>query len=401
MLCKKSNFELQKLLEQFILRNLFSAKDKGKQKRDLAINLLNTFNMKANKVVFMSSKSQLQTVVNIDMILLSFLSGVPLLQESIYLLLLAVGSLVVRASDSRPEGLGSMLDVTKYPPSAHGFTCRNCGGGDRGRVAIYRPFGEVSLSLNRTVTCMVLKANDRRTSCPCHDEFRGPRSDYVRQLRSDLEDEQNFNDDHRDENTDFVQSIPGFQECNEDVETPSMACNAEDCGFQMLNDDEIVTSVQEEFDSVDDETDEDQDNSNESSKGPSNANALSVLQTTMEWYEHQSESCSTQLLLLKRIGDLEAEKRSVRFHILHGSHSVFGYPNNRVSERCPVPTDSDKRRSIVYFFNPEACTRHVNVSLRPSLQMTSSSGISPMHRNSQQKNHLKEVSKYLFRVIFV
>ncbi|GFX64113.1 uncharacterized protein TNCV_2090111, partial [Trichonephila clavipes] len=61
------------------------------------------------------------------------------------------------------------------------FTCRNCGGGDRGRVAIYRPFGEVSLSLNRTVTCMVLNANDRRTSCPCHDEFRGPRSDYVRQ----------------------------------------------------------------------------------------------------------------------------------------------------------------------------------------------------------------------------
>ncbi|GFW64415.1 uncharacterized protein TNCV_274391 [Trichonephila clavipes] len=75
-----------------------------------------------------------------------------------------------------------MLDVTKYPPSAHGFTCRNCGGGDRGRVAIYRPFGEVSLSLNRTVTCMVLKVNDRRTSCPCHDEFRGPRSDYVGQV---------------------------------------------------------------------------------------------------------------------------------------------------------------------------------------------------------------------------
>ncbi|GFW13032.1 histone-lysine N-methyltransferase SETMAR [Trichonephila clavipes] len=44
------------------------------------------------------------------------------------------------------------------------------------------PSGKVSLSLNRTVTCMVLKANDRRTSCPCHDEFRGPRSDYVRQV---------------------------------------------------------------------------------------------------------------------------------------------------------------------------------------------------------------------------
>ncbi|GFV82390.1 hypothetical protein TNCV_643511 [Trichonephila clavipes] len=54
----------------------------------------------------------------------------------------SLGSLVVRASDSRPEGLGSMLDVTKYPPSAHEFTCRNCGGGDICRVAIYRPFGE-------------------------------------------------------------------------------------------------------------------------------------------------------------------------------------------------------------------------------------------------------------------
>ncbi|GFU19283.1 hypothetical protein TNCV_1468851 [Trichonephila clavipes] len=33
---------------------------------------------------------------------------------------------------------------------------------------------------HRTVTCMVLKANDKRTSS--HDEFRGPRSDYVRQV---------------------------------------------------------------------------------------------------------------------------------------------------------------------------------------------------------------------------
>ncbi|GFU95937.1 hypothetical protein TNCV_252881 [Trichonephila clavipes] len=55
----------------------------------------------------------------------------------------AVGSLVVRASDSRPEGLGSMPDATKHPPSTHGSRCRNCGGGDRGRVAIYRPFGEL------------------------------------------------------------------------------------------------------------------------------------------------------------------------------------------------------------------------------------------------------------------
>ncbi|GFX99053.1 hypothetical protein TNCV_4810011 [Trichonephila clavipes] len=57
-----------------------------------------------------------------------------------------------------------------------------------------------------------------------------------------------------------------------------MACDAEDCGFQMLNDDEIVTSVQEEYDPVDDETDEDEDNNNnESSKGPSNVDVFSAL----------------------------------------------------------------------------------------------------------------------------
>ncbi|GFW11597.1 uncharacterized protein TNCV_42321 [Trichonephila clavipes] len=67
----------------------------------------------------------------------------------------------------------------------------------------------------------------------------------------------------------------GFQECDaEDVET-WMACDAEDCGFQMLNDEEIVTSGQES-DPVDDETDENENN-NESSKDPSNADAFSAL----------------------------------------------------------------------------------------------------------------------------
>ncbi|GFW28125.1 uncharacterized protein TNCV_2818031 [Trichonephila clavipes] len=104
----------------------------------------------------------------------------------------------------------------------------------------------------------------------------------------------------------------------------------------------------EQSDPVDDERDEDEDNNNsESSRGPSNTDTFSALETAMEWYEQQPECCPTQLLLLKRIRDLATKKRSVRFHILHGSHLVFGYPNNRVFERCPVPIDSDKRRSIV------------------------------------------------------
>ncbi|GFT37176.1 hypothetical protein TNCV_1126431 [Trichonephila clavipes] len=41
-----------------------------------------------------------------------------------------------------------------------------------------------------------------------------------------------------------------------------MACDAEDSGFQNLNDDEIVTYLQEESDPVDDEKDEEEDNNN-------------------------------------------------------------------------------------------------------------------------------------------
>ncbi|GFT23440.1 uncharacterized protein TNCV_2016961 [Trichonephila clavipes] len=94
---------------------------------------------------------------------------------------------------------------------------------------------------------------------------------------ANLKGEKDFNDNHRKKLNDFVQSIPGFQECDEDDVETGMACDEEDCGFQMLNDDEIVTSVQEESNPVDDETDEDEDNSNESSKGSSNAMAFSAL----------------------------------------------------------------------------------------------------------------------------
>ncbi|GFW34404.1 hypothetical protein TNCV_221301 [Trichonephila clavipes] len=53
----------------------------------------------------------------------------------------AVGSLVVRASDFRPEGLGSMPDVTKYAPSTHGFNAVIVEV-EIGCVAIYHTFGE-------------------------------------------------------------------------------------------------------------------------------------------------------------------------------------------------------------------------------------------------------------------
>ncbi|GFV60084.1 uncharacterized protein TNCV_3886021 [Trichonephila clavipes] len=88
-----------------------------------------------------------------------------------------------------------------------------------------------------------------------------------------------------------------------------MACDAEGCGFKMLNDDDIMISVQEESDPVDHETDEDEDNNNKVSKGPSKADVFSALEIAMEWQKQQSECCFTQLLLLKRIRDLSAKSR--------------------------------------------------------------------------------------------
>ncbi|GFV73794.1 hypothetical protein TNCV_2314891 [Trichonephila clavipes] len=92
----------------------------------------------------------------------------------------AVGSLVVGALDSRQEGLVLMPDATKYPPSTPRArrTCSLNQWVVSPSIVSSGNFAE----LNRSVTCMVLKANDRRTSRPLHDEFRGSRSDYVRQV---------------------------------------------------------------------------------------------------------------------------------------------------------------------------------------------------------------------------
>ncbi|GFV72898.1 uncharacterized protein TNCV_1974451 [Trichonephila clavipes] len=75
-------------------------------------------------------------------------------------------------------------------------------------------------------------------------------------------------------------SICGYQECYEEYVETCMEHDADDCAFQMLNQDEIVTSKLEEFDHVDNELDEDEgNNNNESSKAPSNADVFSALET--------------------------------------------------------------------------------------------------------------------------
>ncbi|GFU60280.1 uncharacterized protein TNCV_3404261 [Trichonephila clavipes] len=115
----------------------------------------------------------------------------------------AVGSLVVRASDSRPEGLGSMppntlrvhtenLLVKSVDPKFLWAESRVQGTGEyfspiqfHGKIveigdgAIYHPFGEF---LRAKSYCHLLRPTTVVLLAPCHDEFRGPRSDYVRQV---------------------------------------------------------------------------------------------------------------------------------------------------------------------------------------------------------------------------
>lgn len=80
-------------------------------------------------------------------------------------------------------------------------------------------------------------------------------------------------------------------------------------GFQILNDNEILSSVEEEQQTVIDGEDIGDEEDEENSKRPNHAEAFSALDTAMSWYEQQEKSCPTQILLLKRIRDLSAKKR--------------------------------------------------------------------------------------------
>ncbi|GFX92759.1 uncharacterized protein TNCV_4876161 [Trichonephila clavipes] len=75
-----------------------------------------------------------------------------------YVLVKSVGPKLLWA-ESRVQGTGEYFPSLQF----HAYTVEVKIGG----VTIYRPFGNFP-ELDRTVTCMVLKAkaNDRRISCP-------------------------------------------------------------------------------------------------------------------------------------------------------------------------------------------------------------------------------------------
>ncbi|GFT46122.1 hypothetical protein TNCV_62551 [Trichonephila clavipes] len=83
-----------------------------------------------------------------------------------------IPSLVVTSSDSSPDGLRSVPDATKCSP----IPCLNWGGGDRWchHLSSLR-------ELHRAISyCPLHSAQGQRHLAPRHDEFCGPRSDYVR-----------------------------------------------------------------------------------------------------------------------------------------------------------------------------------------------------------------------------
>ncbi|GFW91101.1 hypothetical protein TNCV_1759751 [Trichonephila clavipes] len=73
-----------------------------------------------------------------------------------------------------------MLDAAKYPLSTHGFNAEIVELEIEG-VAIYRPFGEFRRAKIVLSPIWCSRATTGVHPAPCHDVFRGPRSDYVRQ----------------------------------------------------------------------------------------------------------------------------------------------------------------------------------------------------------------------------
>lgn len=107
-----------------------------------------------------------------------------------------------------------------------------------------------------------------------------------------------------DDFDDLFNEISGFNDCNYDDAVDWLATDANDLGYQILNSDEIISSLQNE------ESDHSSsDESMDTPKGSTSAEAFAAYETGLEWFEKQVECCPTQLLLLKCLWDLAAEKR--------------------------------------------------------------------------------------------
>ncbi|KAL4085384.1 hypothetical protein QTP88_027243 [Uroleucon formosanum] len=107
--------------------------------------------------------------------------------------------------------------------------------------------------------------------------------------------------------TNLLKSIPRLEVNNEVDVKDWLENNANDLGFEILNDDEIVEAVTES------ELPSEIENEYEDAKkytGPTPGEAFTLMESAMQWYEQQPECNTTELLLLKRIKALVAKKRN-------------------------------------------------------------------------------------------
>ena len=103
-------------------------------------------------------------------------------------------------------------------------------------------------------------------------------------------------------------SVPACSNCDENDVTNWIAIDADDQGYQLLNDDEIIQSVVDS--QTDSELHEEEDESCiEQTSAPSHSKALDMLTQCLPWVEQQPESTPTQIFLFKNLIDLAARKR--------------------------------------------------------------------------------------------
>ncbi|GBM31245.1 hypothetical protein AVEN_223443-1 [Araneus ventricosus] len=93
----------------------------------------------------------------------------------------------------------------------------------------------------------------------------------------------------------LLKQIPGCGIPEEDDVNSWLDCDADDAGFQLMSDDEIIAQVQKP-NSDDDNSDEDE--VVETSK-ISNSDAFECFAKGLMWLEQQTDSDSTELMLLK------------------------------------------------------------------------------------------------------
>ncbi|GBL83051.1 hypothetical protein AVEN_165284-1 [Araneus ventricosus] len=100
--------------------------------------------------------------------------------------------------------------------------------------------------------------------------------------------------------------IPGCGNCEEDDVSWWLHCDVDHAGFQLMSDDEINAQVRTP--NRDDDSQNDEDEVIETFK-ISNSDAFECFAKGLMWLEQQTDSDSTELMILKQLRDRAAKRR--------------------------------------------------------------------------------------------